>query len=94
MKVTFGKFNETANYYSRLTRTTGVNAWKQDEIQSQFASLVADCDLTKEQLTSLESFMVSTDATIDMTETKNISATEFGETVKEKENLVQKSKVA
>ncbi|MBE6138187.1 MAG: hypothetical protein E7173_00390 [Firmicutes bacterium] len=94
MKVTFTKFNETANYYSRMTRTTGDNAWNQDEIQRQFTSLISDCDLTKEQITSLESFMVSNNRVIDMTDTKNMSATEFSETARAREISIQKSKAA
>lgn len=94
MKITFEKFNETINYYSKATRTTGVNAWKQDEVQKQFTSLISDCDLNKEQLSSLESFMIGTDATIDLSETKNNSAIEFSEFVSSKEETIQKAKAA
>ena len=42
--ITFEKFNETANYYSRTSRTTGRNVWNQDEIQRQFSELIVNCD--------------------------------------------------
>jgi len=92
--ITFGKFNETANYYSRTSRTTGRNVWNQDEIQRQFSELIVNCDLTKEQVTSLEGFMIGDNATIDMAPTRNKSVQAFNETVKAREDVFQKSRVA
>lgn len=94
MKITFEKFNENINYYSKATRTTGVNAWRQDELQSQFTSLISECELTKEQLSSLDSFMIGTDATIGLNETKNNSVIEFSEFINSKEETIQKAKAA
>lgn len=94
MKMTFEKFNETANYYSKTSRTTGNNVWNQDEMQHQFTDLIANCDLTKEQLSSLKSFMVSDNSTIDMTNSKNSSVQEFDDFVKLNEDVIQKSRVA
>lgn len=94
MKITFEKFNETANYYSKTSRTTGKNVWNQDEMQQQFMTLISDCNLTKEQLENLESFMVENNATIDMTDSKNKSAQEFGEMVKSNNTENQKSRIA
>ena len=92
--ITFEKFNETANYYSKTSRTTGRNVWNQDEIQRQFSELIVNCDLTKEQLTSLEGFMIRDNATIDMAPTKNTSVQEFNESIKSKEDVFQKSRAA
>ena len=80
--VTFEKFNDTINYYSKTTRTTGKNVWNQDEVQRQFTGIISNCDLTKEQKTSIASFMVENNATIDMAPSKNASATSFSELAK------------
>lgn len=80
--VTFEKFNDTINYYSKTTRTTGKNVWNQDEVQRQFTEIISNCDLTKEQRTSITSFMVENNAAIDMTPTKNASVKDFNELAK------------
>ena len=89
--MTFGKFNETVNYYSKTSRTTAQNVWNQDEIQRQFTELVANCNLTKEQIEMLNCFMVSNNATIDMKPTKNNSANEFNVFIKSNEDVIEKS---
>lgn len=94
MNMTFEKFNETINYYSKTTRTTGNNVWNQDEVQHQFMSLISNCNLTKEQLENIENFMVENNASLDMAATKNNSAKEFKEFSKSKGESLQKSKVA
>lgn len=91
MSMTFEKFNETINYYSKTTRTTGNNVWNQDEVQHQFMGLISNCNLTKEQLENIECFMVENNSAIDMAQTKNASVQEFNEIVKAKEASMQKS---
>lgn len=91
MSITFEKFNETINYYSKTTRTTGNNVWNQDEVQRQFSGLISSCNLTKEQLENIECFMVEDNAVIDMTPTKNSSVHEFSDIAKTKEATIQKS---
>ena len=92
--MTFDKFNETANYYSKTSRTTGINVWNQEEIQCQFIELVEKCDLTKEQIDNLESFMIENNATIDMAPTKNNSSKEFSIMAKSNNEVIGKSKIA
>ena len=91
MSITFDKFNETINYYSKTTRTTGNNVWNQDEVQRQFMGLISNCNLTKEQLENVECFMVENNSTIDMNPTKNASVQEFSAIAKAKEVSIQKS---
>lgn len=57
MSVTFEKFNETANYYSKASRTTGNSVWNQNDIEKEFMNMVSNCNLTKEQVESLSAFM-------------------------------------
>ena len=94
MKITFEKFNETANYYSKTSRTTGKNVWNQDEIQKQFMGLISECNLTQEQIEKLETFMVENNATIDMEASKNNSVQEFSEIAISKKQKNSKTKVA
>lgn len=57
MSVTFTKFSETANYYSKASRTTGKSVWNQNELENQFMNMISNCNLTKEQVESLSAFM-------------------------------------
>lgn len=89
--ITFEKFNETANYYSKTSRTTGCNVWNQDEIQRLFTELIFNCNLTKEQTENLEAFMIGDNATIDMIPTKNNSAKDFSNVISLNKDIVRKT---
>ena len=79
MGMTFTKFNETVNYCSKTSRTTGESAWNQDEIQRAFIRMIEPCDLTLEQLNAIDSFMVYNNVTIGGQKTENPSVKEFRE---------------
>ncbi|MBE6152065.1 MAG: hypothetical protein E7165_01970 [Firmicutes bacterium] len=87
MGITFTKFNETLNYCSKTSRTTGENVWNQDEIQRAFIKLIEPCTLTKEQLNAIDSFMVYNNITIGGQKTENPSVKEFREFMAKSEQV-------
>lgn len=89
MKMTFEKFNESANYYSARTRATGKNVWDQNAFQREFQELIAGCNLTSQQLDDLASIMVENNAVLDMEPSKNSSYQEFNAAIVSKKDTLQ-----
>lgn len=71
--MTFNSLNNQMNYYCGISKKTGSNAWNQDDVQRDFVEMITGCNLSLEQLESLEIYMVKNNATIDMEPTMNKS---------------------
>lgn len=72
--MNFTKLNEKMNYYSKVSKQTGVNNWNQDAIQNDFIEMIQEVNLTNSQIEQISNLMVSNNAVLDMEPSKNMSA--------------------
>lgn len=90
--MNFNTLNDEANYYSRMSKTSGVNKWEQDEFQSKMISLIEPCNLTKEQIEKIGNLMVQHNEELDMAPSNNKSVAEFEDFAKNKLSTLEQNK--
>lgn len=90
--MNFNTLNDEANYYSKMSKTSGVNKWEQDKFQSNIIGLIESCNLTKEQIEKIGNLMVKNNKELDMAPSNNKSAAEFKDFAKNKLSTLEQNK--
>lgn len=90
--MNFNKLNDEANYYTDISKKTGVNNWDQNKFQKEMIEMVTGLNLTKEQFVGLLDSMVVNNAELDMVPSYNSSKNEFADFVNDKLAELEKGK--